>query len=152
MDYDFEYLNVFFIILWFVIFVFCSFIEYKIKDIDLLHYGLGALTSGICGLIFATIFYQAIIFVISIIVFRILLNSYYRKKQTIRIFENQICTYIGREAIVSKPIDPNHIGEVRIFSTTWEAICGGDYSLEEGELVLITGKSGVNLVVSKIKY
>lgn len=83
--------------------------------------------------------------------FSIFIHPINKRNRIKRIFENQITTYIGREATVSKTIQPDKIGELKFYNILWEAIPAGDYVLEEGEVVLITGKSGVNLVASKIK-
>lgn len=152
MDYEYEYLNTFFMIFWVILFFFTIIIERKHKNLELLNYSFAALVSFICGIAFANALYQVIIFSFCIIFFKILLNPYYKKVQKERIFENQITTFIGREAVVLKPIDPDTVGVIKFYSITWEAICGGNYTLEEGELVLITGRSGTNLIASKITH
>lgn len=150
MIYEFEFLNIFFIIFWFLLFIFSLFLELRYKYLSLLNFSFAALVAGISGIIFAEIPHQIAIFVSLSLAFLILLYPYYRKNKIQRIFDNQICTFIGREAIVSKTITPNEIGEIKFYDITWKAVCAGSYCLEEGELVLITGKSGVKLVASKI--
>ena len=116
-----------------------------------INYSLAALVTAILGIIFATASEQLFFFIGLSFVFGIFSYPINKRKRIKRIFENQITIYIGREAIVSKTILPDKIGELKFYNIYWEAVSAGDYILEEGEVVLITGKSGLNLVASKIK-
>lgn len=148
---DFKLLHLFFIIFWFCLFIFTLYMELKLRLFSLISYSLAALLTAILGIIFASVPEQLFIFIGFSFVFSIFVHPINKRRRIKRIFENQITTYIGREATVSKTIQPDKIGELKFYNIFWEAVPAGDYVLEEGEVVLITGKSGVNLVASKIK-
>lgn len=149
---DYRFITTFFIIIWFVLFLFLFYLEYKSKQLYFINYVVATFITGVSGLFFATVMEQILIFMFVLVSTRIILHPYIKQKQIKRIFVNQACTFIGREAVVSKRISPDTIGEISINGFEWEAIPDNEYNIEVGELVYIAGKSGVNLVVSKIEF
>jgi membrane protein implicated in regulation of membrane protease activity len=93
--------------------------------------------------------FQLFIFVILFVVIRIVIHPILVKRKTYRIFINQICTFIGREAVVTKTITCNEYGIINFAGISWNAITKEE-ELKEGEVVLITNKFETFLVVSKI--
>jgi len=150
MAYNSDYLDDFFIVFWLALFVLTLIIELKLKHLSLINYSFAALVTSLCGAIFAYAQVQLIIFISLSLLFAILLSPLKRKNRTKRIFENQVCAFIGREATVIKKIDPQKVGQIKFYDMTWEAIPANNCCIEVGEEVLITGKSGLNLIVTKI--
>lgn len=147
---DFIFINIFFMVFWIFLFIFLSILEYKLKDYNFFSYAIGAFFAGLSGFIFATVPEQLFIFLFFIIVSNIIIYPIKRKARYQRIFDSQVAIYIGREAKVSKTIYPGQIGELTFEGISWEAIASSeDLLLEEGETVLISGKSELNLIASK---
>jgi membrane protein implicated in regulation of membrane protease activity len=149
MSYESDYLDTFFIVFWLFIFLLTLLTEMKLKQFNLLCFTIASLVAAICGIFFASTIYQCIIFISLSFILGIAFYPIMKKRKIKRIFDNQISTFIGREAIVTKTIEPKKVGEIKFYDITWEAISNCDFPTNKEEEVLITGKCGVILVVTK---
>lgn len=135
--------------LWLVMFLLSFLIEIKIRQLYFLNFLFASFITAIFSMLHSDAIFQLFIFVILFVVIRIVIHPILVKRKTYRIFINQICTFIGREAVVTKTITCNEYGIINFAGISWNAITK-DEELKEGEVVLITNKFETFLVVSKI--
>ena len=57
----------------------------------------------------------------------------------------------GKKGWVTKCIEPNGVGQVKVFSEVWTARTTGDQAIKPGELVIVVDTKGAHLIVKKIK-
>lgn len=135
--------------LWLVMFLLSFLIEIKIRQLYFLNFLFASFITAIFSMLHSDAIFQLFIFVILFVVIRIVIHPILVKRKTYRIFINQICTFIGREAVVTKTITCNEYGIINFAGISWNAITKEE-ELKEGEVVLITNKFETFLVVSKI--
>ena len=90
--------------LWLVMFLLSFLIEIKIRQLYFLNFLFASFITAIFSMLHSDAIFQLFIFVILFVVIRIVIHPILVKRKTYRIFINQICTFIGIEAVVTKTI------------------------------------------------
>lgn len=146
---DFEALRIFFVVFWFAVFIISLKLELLLKQLSLISITFASLFTGIFGTLFSSVPMQIILFLILGLIIRISIHPAFYKKKVIRIFENQIAPFIGREAIVSKDVSKDIVGEVAFNGMRWEASTKENQKFLVGEKIVISDKEGIVLLISK---
>lgn len=149
--FSFTLVRIILLLFWIAVCIFSMFLERKEKQLYFIHVIVSSFIVTVYSFFTDAIKNQLVVFIILFIFIRIIIQPFINQKRIRRIFENQICTFIGNEAIVSKDISKDKRGEVNFYGIVWDAITKEDDILTVGMHVLIKDKEDLNLVVSKIE-
>ena len=136
-----------FIIAWFVAFLILLFIELITVNLVTIWFAIGALASLITAFITDSFVIQLIVFLVVSIIALLITKPLMKKFKAFQITPTNSDRVIGKIGDVTKKIEKNKYGEVKIFGNTWTA-----YSEEEinvGEKVKVLEIEGVKLIVKK---
>lgn len=136
-------------VIWFLIGLVLIVMEFVLPGLIIIFFGIGAWITAICCMLFDFgLNAQLAIFIFTSLLALALLRKYLRK----RFFrENEtgedtlIDEFIGKTVTVEQAITPDKIGKVMFKGTLWEA--KSDHSLKKGQIVKITGKESIVLIV-----
>ena len=135
-------------IYWIVLFLLLLLIELATVNLVSIWFALGALAAFVTSFFTDTIFIQLLVFVVvSVVALFITLPIVKKFKRKERIVPTNLDRVIGKEVEVTKPIKPNHYGEVEVFGTKWTAT--SDKVFEVGDKAIVDRIDGVKLIVKK---
>ena len=133
---------------WIILFAGCLFLEIVTSGFYLLSVGIGAAAAGIANYLGIDPMIQVIIFaivtIICLIASRPFANRLTRGSPDKKATSDR---FIGKEGVVSKTIDPDNAGMIKIYGETWRAI--SDDSIAIDEKVIVEEVKGVKLKVRK---
>ncbi|MFV0392939.1 MAG: NfeD family protein [Coprobacillaceae bacterium] len=136
--------------IWLGIIIFSVIIEIITIDLVSIWFAAGGLVALIASLLHLDPAIQITLFIvislICIIITRPLAKKYLRT-EIVRTNSDRI---IGKHGIVTKRIDADTKGEVKVMSTMWLATSIDNSTLEEGDYCEILAIEGVHVVVKKI--
>lgn len=139
-----------YLIIWLVIFAALLIVELETENLTTVWFACSSFVSAILSVFKVDFVYQLIVFaslsVVLLIITRPLIKKYV-KKEVIHTNSDKIIKQVG---IVTVDILPNEVGEVRVKSENWRAICLEQIKIEKGEKVTIDSFSGNKVIVSKI--
>lgn len=138
------------ICIWISVFVITLFIELNTADLTIIWFCVSSLVSFILSLFGISYVIQIVVFVIVSLVLLVAtrpLTKNMMNKTLIRTNADRIISSIG---IVTKTINPDEIGEVKVGSEYWRAISADNSLIEENEKITIISFSGNKVIVSKI--
>lgn len=138
------------ICIWISVFVITLFIELNTADLTIIWFCVASLVSFILSLFGISYVIQIVVFVIVSLVLLVAtrpLTKNMMNKTLIRTNADRIISSIG---IVTKAINPDEIGEVKVGSEYWRAISADNSLIEENEKITIISFSGNKVIVSKI--
>ena len=136
--------------IWMSIFVVTLFIEINTADITIIWFCISALVSFVLALFGIPYTIQIVVFIVLSLVLLLAtrpLTKNLMNKTLIRTNADRIISTIG---IVTKTINPNEIGEIKVGSEYWRAISADNSLIEENEQVTILSFSGNKVVVAKV--
>ncbi len=137
-------------IVWAVFIVATAIIELQTADLVTIWFTIGGIGALIAALFKQNFWVQIVIFLGISIIAIILTRPLAKKLQQKEIIKTNSDKVIGKLAIVTKKIEVDEIGEVKIEGKLWRAINNNGMSFEENEKVLIEAISGTKLIVSKV--
>lgn len=137
-------------IVWAVFIVATAIIELQTADLVTIWFTIGGIGALIAALFKQNFWVQIVIFLGISIIAIILTRPLAKKLQQKEIIKTNSDKVIGKLAIVTKKIEVDEIGEVKIDGKLWRAINNNGMSFEENEKVLIEAISGTKLIVSKV--
>ena len=136
--------------IWISVFIITLFIELNTADLTIIWFCIASLVSFILALFGISYIIQIIVFVVISLVLLIAtrpLTKNMMNKTLIRTNADRIISSIG---IVTKAINPDDVGEVKVGSDYWRAISADNTLIEENEKVTIISFSGNKVIVSKV--
>lgn len=139
-----------YIIIWGTAAIIAVVIEVSTEGLTSVWFALAALISLILAAFKAKPLIQLICFVCITIILLCITRPLIKKfmsKEIVRTNSDRLIQMVG---IVTKPITPGEIGEVRINSELWRAFALPNETIMENEKVIVRSISGNKLLVSKI--
>ncbi len=142
-------------VVWFVIGFILMIAEMMVPGLVILFFGLGAVLTGTCCLIFdLSLNTQLIIFLVSSVVSLILLRSMVKKvftgKEAIQGVDIPagVSDYLGSKCKVISRIDSQLNGKVLLNGSEWKA--KSESVIEEGAIVEIIGQDSITFIVKEV--
>ncbi len=139
------------IIVWSIFIIVTVIIELATADLVTIWFTVGAIGALIAAIFQAGEIIQLIIFIvisISLLFATRPLTKRMMEKGLVRTNADRVIGMIG---IITKEVNPNEVGEVKVENVFWRAINYQNESFEIGEKVSIDAISGTKLVISKIE-
>ena len=134
-------------IVWFIVFAVLLFIEIITVDLVTIWFAIGAVAAIMSTIWTDSLIIQLIVFAgVSLTTF-ILTKPFVKKLKMFSVVPTNVDRVIGQVGIVTKKIDSDHYGEVKVLGTVWTAVSNSDIS--EGVKVKVLSIDGVKLVVEK---
>jgi inner membrane protein len=139
-------------VIWFIIGFILFLLEFVVPGLILFFFALGSWIVALLLLfIDLSINLQLIIFVVSSILFILLLRKWLSKilwlrKNSTELLEDE---FLGKTAKAETAISPGENGKVEFKGTSWQA-SSADF-IEKGENVIITGNESILLIVKSTK-
>lgn len=126
----------------------CFLLELMSGGFYLMSVGIGSSGAGIANYIGLDPTTQLIIFVLVTLIF-IVISRPLAKKLTKGSPDKKATSdrLIGKEGVVTEPIDPENAGMIKIYGETWRTVAKED--IEVGEKVIVKKVKGVKLSVRK---
>lgn len=139
-------------VIWIAIGVVLLIIELITTSFLSIFFALGALGAAITSLITANLIMQLIVFliisIIGIVKGKEILQRYFEVNKVVK--PSNINALIGKEGIVTKVIESEDFGLVKLGSDIWSAKSLNNIRIDEGEKVIVKDIDGVKLLVTKI--
>ncbi len=136
--------------IWLGIFIITLFMEINTADLTIIWFCIASLVAFILALFGIPYVIQIVVFIILSFILLLAtkpLTKNMMNKTLIRTNADRIISTIG---IVTKTINPDDIGEVKVGSEYWRAISADNTLINEDEKVVIISFSGNKVVVSKL--
>lgn len=132
-------------LIWIIVGVVCLILEILTPTFFFISFGISAILVGLLSIIFKNILFQIVLFsIVSIAIF------YLFKKISPRIFRSNktnVYALIGKGCIVSKTINPDAIGRVKIESEEWSAV--SNQKIKKGSKAIVEKVYGNKVIVKK---
>ncbi|MCF7791438.1 MAG: NfeD family protein [Victivallales bacterium] len=143
------------VFIWALIGIILFFIEFLAPGFVIFFFGLGAITVSLLCYLFPdlTINTQLLVFIITSIAMLLILRGWFKNIfsgifNQKDVMPKNIDTYIGKTAVVSEEIKPNHPGKIEFHGTEWEA--NSNVRIKKGESVVIIRQDNITFEVKKI--
>lgn len=137
--------------IWLGIIIVSVIVEIITVDLVSIWFAAGALVALVGELLGVSQTVQIVLFVIITIVLIILTRPLAKKYLKTNIISTNYDRLIGKHGLVTKRIDADTKGEVKVMSTSWMAASIDNSTLEEGDYCEILAIEGAHLVVKKIE-
>ena len=134
-------------IVWFILFALFLVIEILTVNLVTIWFAAGALVSLFASFFIESLTAQIIIFIVVSVVTVIAMKPLLKKFKGFTITPTNSDRVIGKVGEVTKKIEKNNYGEVKVFGNTWTAYC--DDEIDVGEKVKVLSIEGVKLIVEK---
>ena len=132
---------------WFVAFIILLVIEMMTVNLVSIWFAIGAVAAIISTIFTDSFIIQLIVFVIVSIIALLITKPLVKKFKGFNVEPTNSDRVIGKTGEVTKKIEKNKYGEVKIFGNTWTAT--SDTPIDEGERVKVLSIDGVKLIVKK---
>lgn len=140
-----------FIIFWIIVLILTIIIEFATLDLVTIWFSVGAIGGLICAAFDLSFLTQFIVFLGISLILLIATRPLTKKFMKSEIVRTNLDRVVGMDAIVTKEIIPNEIGEVKVEGMFWRAYSPIGEEFNIGEKVHINAITGTRLVVSKIE-
>lgn len=137
--------------IWLGIIVFSIIIEVITIDLVSIWFAAGGLAALVASLFHLSPVIQITLFVIVSAIFIIGTRPIAKKYLRTEIINTNSDRVIGKHGLVTKRIDADTKGEVKVLSTMWTATGVDNSTLEEGDYCEILAIEGVHVIVKKIE-
>lgn len=134
-------------LLWFVSFIIFLFVELITVNLVTIWFALGSLASMITSFFTDSYVVQVIVFIVVSIVTLIITKPIVRKFKAFRTVPTNSDMVIGKSGIVTKKIENNKYGEIKVYGNTWTA--SSKKEIDVGTKVKVLSIEGVKLIVEK---
>lgn len=132
---------------WFIAFIVLLFIELITVNLVTIWFAIGAIAALITTIFTDSVLIQAIVFIVVSAVALVIMKPIMKKFKVFNITPTNSDRVIGKVGEVTKKIDTNKYGEVKIFGNAWTAT--SDEVIDVGERVRVLSIEGVKLIVKK---
>lgn len=136
-----------YIVAWFITFLVLLFIEVITVDLVTIWFAIGALAAMGTAFLTDSILIQVAVFVVVSVIALLVTRPLVKKFKGFDITPTNSDRVIGKVGEVTKKIEKNKYGEVKIFGSIWTAY--SEQELDVGSRVKVLGIDGVKLVVQK---
>lgn len=140
-----------YIIIWGIVLATAVVVEISTDGLTSIWFAIAALVSLILAAVNIDPIIQLIVFVVASIVLLLASRPIVKKfmnKEIVRTNSDKLVNMVG---VVTKSINPNEIGEVKVNAELWRAITLDSESIEVGDNVVVNSFSGNKVIVSKVK-
>ena len=134
-------------LLWFISFIILLFIELVTVNLVTIWFALGALAAMIVSLFVDSYIIQIVVFIIVSIVSLAGTKAVVKKFKSFRTTPTNSDMVIGKTGVVTKKIENNKYGEVKIFGNVWTA--KSKEVLDVDTKIEVLAIEGVKLIVEK---
>ena len=134
-------------LLWFISFIILLFIELITVNLVTIWFALGALFSMIVSFFVDSYIIQIVVFIVVSIISLICTKSVVEKFKAFKTTPTNSDMVIGKSGIVTKKIENNKYGEVKVYGNTWTA--ASDVEIDVDTKVKVLSIEGVKLIVKK---
>lgn len=138
------------IVLWIVLLLFTIVLEFVTFDLVTIWFSIGAVGSLIAAALGASLLVQTIVFLSISIVLLLITRPIAKKFMKREIIKTNADKIVGLQAIVTRDVFPNEIGEVKVDNALWRAVGQDKETYLVGEMVNINGISGTKAVITKL--
>lgn len=135
-------------VVWFVIFLVLLFIEIITINLVSIWFSIGALFAMITTFFTDLVQVQMLVFFVVSLLCLIMTKPVVNKLRKRKVQATNLDRVIGMSGVVTSPILPNEVGEVKVDGKRWSAI-SSDGVISDGEMVNIVRIDGVKLIVEK---
>lgn len=136
-----------FTIAWFIAFLILLGVEIITIGLVSIWFAIGALAALIISFFVDSIIVQLLVFISISIIALIITKPFIKKFKVQKIIPTNSDMVIGKIGDVTKKIEDNHYGEVKVFGNTWTAY--SDEEIDVGSRVKVLKIDGVKLFVQK---
>lgn len=140
-----------YIIIWGIVLATAVVVEISTDGLTSIWFAIAALVSLILAAVNIDPIIQLIVFVVASIVLLLASRPIVKKfmnKEIVRTNSDKLVNMVG---VVTKSINPNEVGEVKVNAELWRAITLDSESIEVGKNVVVNSFSGNKVIVSKVK-
>ncbi len=132
---------------WFVLFAVLLVIELLTVNLVTVWFAFGAVAAIICSFFTDSIFIQLLVFLITSVMTLLVMKPLLKRFKSFDITPTNLDRVIGKIGEVTKSIDQDKYGEVKILGSTWTASSQSHINI--GERVKVLSIDGVKLIVQK---
>lgn len=132
---------------WFVLFAVLLVIELLTVNLVTVWFAFGAVAAIICSFFTDSIFIQLLVFLITSVITLLVMKPLLKRFKSFDITPTNLDRVIGKIGEVTKSIDQDKYGEVKILGSTWTASSKSHINI--GERVKVLSIDGVKLIVQK---
>ena len=136
-----------YIVAWFITFLVLLFIEFVTIDLVTIWFAIGALAAMGTSFLTDSIVIQVVVFIVVSVITLLITRPLVKKFKGFDITPTNSDRVIGKIGEVTKKIEKNKYGEVKVFGNTWTA--SSEKELNIGTKVKVLRIDGVKLVVEK---
>ena len=134
---------------WFIAFVVLLLIELVTVNLVTIWFAIGAVAAIITTIFTDSVLIQSIVFVVVSVIALLITKPLIKKFKKFEVEPTNSDRVIGKVGDVTKKIEKNKYGEVKVYGNTWTA--SSKEVIEVGERVKVLSIDGVKLVVEKEK-
>ncbi len=134
-------------IIWFIVFTVLLIIELATVNLVTIWFAIGAVASIITTFFTSSVWIQMIVFVIVSLLALLATKPLMKRFKHFDVVPTNSDRVIGKVGEVTKSIEKNQYGEVKVYGNTWTAT--SDKPIREGTRVKVLSIDGVKLVVEK---
>lgn len=134
-------------IIWFIVFTVLLIIELATVNLVTIWFAIGAVASIITTFFTFSVWIQMIVFVIVSLLALLATKPLMKRFKHFDVVPTNSDRVIGKVGEVTKSIEKNQYGEVKVYGNTWTAT--SDKPIREGTRVKVLSIDGVKLVVEK---
>ena len=132
---------------WFIAFVILLIIELVTVNLVTIWFAIGAVAAIITTIFTDSILIQSIVFVVVSVIALLITKPLIKKFKKFEVEPTNSDRVIGKVGDVTKKIEKNKYGEVKVYGNTWTA--SSKEVIEVGERVKVLSIDGVKLIVEK---
>lgn len=134
-------------IFWFALFILLLIIEFVTVNLVTLWFAVGAVAAMICATFTESIIIQLGVFIFVSLLSILIMKPMVKKFMHSPITPTNSDRFIGKIGEVTKEINANNYGEIKILGTVWTAVA--DSKITVGTKVKVKEIDGVKLIVEK---
>lgn len=132
---------------WFIAFLVLLVIELFTVNLVTIWFALGAFAALISSYLTDSFIIQVIVFIVFSCLSLLLTKPLMKRFRGISIIPTNSDRVVGKVGEMTKDVDPDNYGEVKVLGSIWTA-CSQD-RVKKGEKVKVVGIDGVKLIVEK---
>ena len=137
--------------IWIAFGLVCLIIEIFTPGFFFMSIGVGAIITGLFSLLNISLPVQILIFIIVTFIIFLFMRKFSKKIMSDTSLETNIFALKGKTGIVTKDINPNERGYVKIGGEQWSAISSDNLQISVNTLIIVDSVEGNKLIVKKVK-
>ncbi|MBN1327350.1 MAG: NfeD family protein [Candidatus Cloacimonetes bacterium] len=127
----------------------CMIIEIFTPGFLFMSFGIGAILTGMFSIFITDVTFQILLF--AVITFIVFINlRRFSKRLISSVKETNVFALVGKTGIVTKEIQENGRGYVKVGGEDWSAISDSNKTINEGTRIKVINIDGNKLMVSEI--